>query len=57
MKAGNAAFILLKNKEVTIISDYTKATEYPSFGDAMKVAATINNTLNSAIVRVVSFYK
>ena len=57
LKASNTAFVLLKGEEIVIIPDYTKATEYLSFGDAMRAAVSVNESLGTTTVRVSLFYK
>lgn len=51
-------FILIKeNNEITITSDYEKATTYSFIGDAMRAAIQINRIFEEEVIRVKSILK
>lgn len=55
LKASPKAFIICQdNDELVITPDYNKATQYNTIGEAMKVAAHVNDIFNSHLVEVES---
>lgn len=53
LKASTKAFIICQdNDELVITPDYNKATQYNTIGEAMKVAAHVNDIFNSHLVEV-----
>lgn len=53
LRISNKAFIQVKPDEVTITSDYEKATKYNTIGEAMRKASELNNDFENHITRVV----
>lgn len=55
LKVSTRAFIICQdNDELVITPDYNKATQYNTIGEAMKVAAHVNDIFNSHLVEVES---
>lgn len=55
LKASNNAFIIAQeNGDMIITSDYEKATQYPTIGEAMKSASKVNKDLGTKHVKVIS---
>lgn len=57
IKISNKAFVKMNKADVVIVNDYTKATHYEYFGDAMKIAAQINVDWEQPIAKVISYEK
>lgn len=55
LTTGPKGFIqVMDNEEIVISSDYNKATQYQTTGDAMRTAAKINATLGTHAVKFIS---
>lgn len=55
LTTGPKGFIqVMDNEEIVISSDYNKATQYQTTGDAMRAAAKINATLGTHAVKFIS---
>ena len=55
LTTGPKGFIqVMDNEEIVISSDYNKATQYQTTGDAMRAAAKINATLGTHAVNFIS---
>jgi hypothetical protein len=53
LKINQKAFVI-KNDEIIITSDYTKASRYETIGEAMRMAASVNNVLGKCIVSIIN---
>ena len=53
LRISNKVFIQVKPDEVSITSDYEKATKYNTIGEAMRIASELNSDFESHITRVV----
>lgn len=55
LKANPKAFIIVcPSNDLIITSDYSRATQYPTIGDAMKAASEVNKALGTHLVKVES---
>lgn len=55
LKASPKAFIIAQpNNELIITSDYTKATQYNTIGDAMRAASEVNEALGVHVFKAES---
>lgn len=55
LKASPKAFIIVQpNNELIITSDYTKATQYNTIGDAMRTASEVNEALGVHVFKAES---
>lgn len=50
---NNKAYILIKDDELVITSDYSKASYFNIIGDAMKAAVEVNKQLGTNLVKVI----
>ena len=53
LQISSLANIVLSGEEVTLTSDYQRASPFYTIGDAMRAAAEINNKLQRALAKVV----
>ena len=53
LQISSLANIVLSGEEVTLTSDYQRASPFYTIGDAMRVAAEINDKLQGALAKVV----
>ena len=53
LQISSLANIVLSGEEVTLTSDYQRASPFYTIGDAMRAAAEINNKLQHTLARVV----
>lgn len=49
------AFIKVKEDEIIVTSDYSKATQYKTIGEAIKAAAQVNESLGVNIVKAIHY--
>ena len=53
LQISSLANIVLVGEEVTLTSDYQRASPFHTIGDAMRAAAEINDKLQRAVAKVV----
>ena len=53
LQISSLANIVLVGEEVTLTSDYQRASPFYTIGDAMRAAAEINDKLQRALAKVV----
>ena len=53
LQISSLANIVLAGEEVTLTSDYQRASPFHTIGDAMRAAAEINDKLQHAVAKVV----
>ena len=53
LQISSLANIVLAGEEVTLTSDYQRASPFHTIGDAMRAAAEINDKLQRALAKVV----
>ena len=53
LQISSLANIVLSGEEVTLTSDYQRASPFYTIGDAMRAAAEINDKLQRALAKVV----
>lgn len=57
LSISKKAFIRFEeDKSITIVSMPEKATRFKTIGDAMRIAAQVNEDFEIAIVKVISLY-
>lgn len=56
LRISNEAFVKVTPNGTVITSDYKKIPKYHKIGEAMEMAAKVNQLLGSAICRVIAVY-
>lgn len=52
LSASTKAFIVIKDNEIIVTPDYSKASQYDKIGEAMKVASLVNDILECSCVKL-----